>query len=589
MKQTCKICNSEFNNAFDLSMHLINKHNIKSKVYYDQFLKTDSCGKCVVCNNNTKFLNLSLGYRKYCSRKCTSNSENKKVALERFYNDNTAVLNAVKKRKSTNLQKYGFDNPTKNGDVRNKMKISNIKKYGVDHYSKTDRFQEKYKQTCLLKFNVDHPSKSKEILEKRANSNIKKYGVSSPLKLKNIKDKIKETNLQRYGVDNPTKNKDIFKKVKKTIFEKYGVENVSKLKKYKTTIKEAILKQAYYKIVERHSKYEPCFTVDEYVGCHEEYKWKCKNCNTVFNGRFSHNYFLYCPSCEPIRKNKEQFNLFEFLKRLDENIITNSRKILDNNKELDFYFPDKKLGVEYNSNYWHSEIAGTKHKNYHLEKTLAAELKDISLIHIFDDEWQFKEKTIKNKFRLIFGKIKYKIFARDCIIKEIDNKLKTKFLNKYHLQNSSNTNINLGLFYKNRLVSVMTFNKARSKVGFELSRYCSINNFIIIGGASKLLSYFERMYKPETLITFADRRWSKGDLYLKLGFIHKKTNPPSYWYTKDYILKYHKFNFRKHLLKKKLKNYDSTLSEWQNMQNNGYDRIWDCGNLVFVKKYHPKE
>jgi len=37
-------------------------------------------------------------------------------------------------------------------------------------------------------------------------------------------------------------------------------------------------------------------------------------------------------------------------------------------------------------------------------------------------------------------------------------------------------------------------------------------------------------------------------------------------------------NFQKHKLKTILPTFDPTLTEWENMKNNGYDRIWDCGN-----------
>lgn len=58
---------------------------------------------------------------------------------------------------------------------------------------------------------------------------------------------------------------------------------------------------------------------------------------------------------------------------------------------------------------------------------------------------------------------------------------------------------------------------------------------------------------------------------------------PNYWYIdkKKYLKRYHRFNFRKSELIKKLKFFDNTLSEWENMQLNGYDRIWDCGNLKY--------
>ncbi len=44
--------------------------------------------------------------------------------------------------------------------------------------------------------------------------------------------------------------------------------------------------------------------------------------------------------------------------------------------------------------------------------------------------------------------------------------------------------------------------------------------------------------------------------------------------------------FQKHKLKDKIDIYDSELTEYQNMLNNGYDRIWDCGNCTFDVNYN---
>ena len=31
-----------------------------------------------------------------------------------------------------------------------------------------------------------------------------------------------------------------------------------------------------------------------------------------------------------------------------------------------------------------------------------------------------------------------------------------------------------------------------------------------------------------------------------------------------------------------LENYDPNLTEYENMLNNGYDKIYDCGNLIYL-------
>ena len=107
----------------------------------------------------------------------------------------------------------------------------------------------------------------------------------------------------------------------------------------------------------------------------------------------------------------------------------------------------------------------------------------------------------------------------------------------------------------------------------------------VVGIAGKLLSYFINKYIPTKIISYADKRWSRGDLYEKIGFKKVSDGSPNYWYIdKKYLHRIHRFNFRKSELHGKVKTFDPMLSEWGNMQNNGYDRIWDCGNLKYEWK-----
>jgi very-short-patch-repair endonuclease len=256
--------------------------------------------------------------------------------------------------------------------------------------------------------------------------------------------------------------------------------------------------------------------------------------------------------------------------------------------ELDFYLPDHNIAIEINGIYWHSELRG-KDKNYHLNKTTLCKEKGIKLLHINENEFINSPRIVISKLKSILNISKRKIHGRNCEVREIDTKLKSKFLNKYHLQGNDKASVKLGLFYKDRLVSVMTFCKRRIAMGkksseegeYELSRYCGNFNFYAIGGASKMMKYFERNYKPSKIVTYADKRWSTGDLYFKLGFTHTHDSKPNYWYFQKSDKLYHRFNFRKSELPKKLEAFDPNKTEWQNMKDNGWDRIWDCGNMVF--------
>lgn len=149
------------------------------------------------------------------------------------------------------------------------------------------------------------------------------------------------------------------------------------------------------------------------------------------------------------------------------------------------------------------------------------------------------------------------------------------------MQGIANAKINLGLFYKGRLCAVMTFGKPRfdKKHSWELVRYCTLFNFNIVGGASKLLKHFRDEHEGN-IITYADRRWSDGNLYRKLGFIELKPSEPGYYYVKGGN-RFNRMEFQKHKLKNKLKEFNPELGEKENMAVNGYYRIWDCGNKVF--------
>jgi hypothetical protein len=135
-------------------------------------------------------------------------------------------------------------------------------------------------------------------------------------------------------------------------------------------------------------------------------------------------------------------------------------------------------------------------------------------------------------------------------------------------------------------VAVMSFAKPRfnSKYQWELIRYSSELNTTIVGGASRLLKYFERKYKPTSIISYCDRRWGSGGLYLQLGFTESHKSKPNYFYYKSGKV-FPRYKFQKHKLPNLLDNFDESKTEVENMLDNGYLRYFDCGNYVFVKEF----
>ena len=264
-------------------------------------------------------------------------------------------------------------------------------------------------------------------------------------------------------------------------------------------------------------------------------------------------------------------------------VILNTRSIIYP-QELDIYIPEKKIAIEFDGLYWHSEEEKPD-KNYHLNKTLSCEKQGIHLIHIFENEWLTKQEIVKSRLKNLLGVYDKTIYARKCQIKEIDSKISKEFQEENHIQGAVNSKVNLGLYYKNELISLMTFGKCRfdKHHEWELLRFCNKLGYHVPGAASKLLKHFEENYKPTSLVSYADRRWSQGKVYEKLGFTFSHASSPNYWYWKNPELLESRIKYQKHKLKDLLENFDESKTEVENMKANGYNRIFDCGNLVYEK------
>jgi len=569
---------------------------------------------CEYCGKPLKFKEkMSIGYGKYCSKKCTSRATRVKVKqtnLDKygveFPLQNKEILNKVKQ---TNLDKYGVESTLSNENVKNKIKQTNIEKYGVDNPINSIEIRNKIKQTNLNKYGVENIFENKEvrkkinekywnktnderkkIFQKMKQTNLNKYGVSTVLSLEENRNKQKRIIREKYGVEFALQNSEIHKKGQETIRKKYEVHNVSQSLIVKENKKSNILIKWAKKlnISINNIEYDNgIFIIKHYCKDHDKFKI---NYDDLYN-RFNMGVINICTKCNPINKQSKikEKEIASFIdNELNLNYVRNNRKIL-NGKEIDFYFPEHNLGIEFNGLYYHSNKFTTK--NYHLSKTELAEKQNIQLLHIFEDEWIFKRDIIKSIIKSKLNIFDQKYYARKCEIREInDNQLVRKFLNKNHLQGFIGGNIKLGLFYNNELISLMIFGKKRIALGsksinnndeFELLRFCNKLNTQVIGGASKLLSFFIKNYKPKLILTFADRRYSNGDLYEKLGFKFIKNTKPNYWYfQKNKLIRYHRFKFRKDILVKN--GYNSNKTEKEIMIKNKYYYIYDCGNKKYL-------
>lgn len=428
-------------------------------------------------------------------------------------------------------------------EVKNKTKSTNLERYGVT--------------TTLL-----NESTKKKIAE----TNLKKLGVTNPFLSKEIQSQIKRTNLQKFGVDNPSKLPEVKEKITRTNYQRYHRKRFSQI-----DIPQDIYDQKNNRDLMLHWYQDLKMPISEIAD-------RLGIGHSQLCIHFRDNLDI-----DISRHNVSQIErqIVEFVESLGYKVRTQDRELCKP-KEIDIVIEDAKLAIEVNGLYWHTESKG-KHKNYHLEKTLTLEQCGYQLLHILDSEWKFQQDTVKSRITAKLG-CATRIYGRHTTIMEIDAVSTKQFLEQYHIQGHSPASANLGLFHNNELVAVMTFGTSRfsKKYQWELIRYATKHYTTIIGGPSKLFKFFVDSYSPLSIISYADRRWNTGNLYQQLGFRFSHFSGPGYYYTKDYVNLYSRNTFQKKNLKNKLEYYSEELSEWENMQGNGYDRFWDCGNSVWV-------
>jgi hypothetical protein len=265
------------------------------------------------------------------------------------------------------------------------------------------------------------------------------------------------------------------------------------------------------------------------------------------------------------------------------NITTNDRTIIPPH-ELDIYIPELNIAIEVNGVYWHGELAG-RPRTYHKSKMVNCNIKGIKLIHIWNNEWNEKREIVKSRLSHICNMVINRVFARQLSIITVSTTNSKQFLIDNHIQGYVHSTHNYGLTRDGELLAIMTIGKSRynTQHEYELLRFCTKRYVQVVGGASRLLHHFIKINSPNSIISYSDLRWGNGNVYSKLQFTHIRDSTPNYFYFKrnNTLVLRSRQSFQKHKLQSKLELFDPKLTEWENMINNGYDRIWDCGNGVW--------
>lgn len=433
------------------------------------------------------------------------------------------------------------------------------------------------KKTYQIKYG-GHPMSLEDVRKKQQSTMQEKYGVKHALTKDEFKCRVKETKEEKYGSSSYNNQE----KIKATKLSKYGTPTYNGQKKRtETAINKKIFEWEDIRILDYDFNtpiINQIFTI------------QCTKCESTWTGKLVNNYKPSCRFCSDkysyVKISKGHQEIVDYIKSIlppTVSVLVNDRLLL-NGDEVDIYIPEYKIAFEFNGIFFHSNLF--KEKSYHIKKTRRCLSRGITLIHVFDYQWWNNKELIKSMIAAKLGIFKQRLFARKCQIREVKPTIKKAFLLQNHLSGTANSSVNLGLYYEEELISIVTFSKPRfdTKADWEIIRFANKQNTQIIGGFSKLLKHFIKHYNPSLIITYCDRTWSSGETYFKAGFSFHDFTPPNYFYFKNLSV-FARQIFQKHKLEKLLSIFDVQKTEFENMAENGYLRFWDCGNIKLY--YNP--
>ena len=540
---------------------------VSAEMMYDIINDIDPSSKITSCGKRKRFVNFRRGY----------------VFCGSFADCPCSVEEAKITRAETNLELHGAENFFLTSDFQDKSKATCLEKYGTEYYFQSDDYLEKSKETIMEKYGVERIGSSKEIRDKIASTMKERYGVVAAMKSPVLRKRFEQIMMKRYGVITPMDSKVIRDKAIKSRIDSLGVEYPLSSPEIRQKIKDNNLTKYGVEFhTQRHIKPEHFAILNDPEALRREMerhsreslaKLLCVNVSTIDNYCNKHGIYNYRSSYE--------VEIAAWLEDIGIEYIAN-RKHSVAQVSLDFFLPDYNIALEFNGIYWHS--TAIKPDNlYHRKKHEACKGADIRLLMINEDEWLFRKDAVKSFIINILGKSERGSAARKLRIAPIPNSIANSFYDDNHIQGSAGSiSYSIAGFEGDNLVSAMSFTSQRRTGKIELIRFCS-DGKQHQGAFSRLLKNAIREQGYQEIISFADLRYSQGNVYLKNGFTLEKEISPDYRYVYG-DRTYHKSSFTKKRIATKFGIDMTDLTERQATEMLGIPRIYDCGKLKFVWK-----
>lgn len=311
--------------------------------------------------------------------------------------------------------------------------------------------------------------------------------------------------------------------------------------------------------------------------------FRCRNCGKLYETTVSNWINDAVVSCEDCRSRNWSYTEKEIAETIESwgIKIETQHPICGRKYLLDIYVPDKKIAIEYNGLYWHSDAVRTD-TYYHYNKYTACRREGISLYCIWEDDYKRNKGIVLRMLKRKLGvSTEARVNARDCEVYSEDYSDVKDFMNANHIQGAATGSFYITLRDKKtdvlRSVGVFKWVSKQNQEELSLVRYCTSG--IVRGGFSKMISVVLSTYYPESITTFSDNAVSDGNLYKVNGFKPVKKLDPDYSYVVGNVRK-HKFEYRLARFKKDPDLlYEEGMSESQLAKLNNLPRCWDYGKV----------
>lgn len=435
--------------------------------------------------------------------------------------------------------------------------------FDVDGYWKQHK---KYaqKRTTIALYGVEHTAMRQEVQAKRIATNRKIYGADNPMQVPEIKEKLRARIQKEHGVDYTFQKRTSIPAWQKKLFTCLTTDN-----RWRDILSDVCEKANAEFRYEMFESVLPIsrrdFVISELSNTHVEdllRLWQTKTGKSVVYPEnalfrlpfaFSKSWLKYYDKkgllIVPKLYYRQNASIYEnhmehFLDSIGVSYVRNHKKTLDG-LEMDFYIPEKSVGIEVNPNVSHnsnlyaltptrSMFDSRKEPSYHYAKYRAAKEAGITLIQLFGNDLEpsmFEHITAKRLKSLLCGYEKT-YYARKTTVLELvceaDKKQARDFLNMYHSQGASRANAYWAFQYGDEWLGVASFSKHKEAGAMELKRLCFKPGIQVVGGLSKLITHYFRTHSNcHRIYSYSDNSLGNGASYEKAGAVFVKETGPA--------------------------------------------------------------